>query len=1749
LLNANQLKQLAERYPGYEFKIKSGASPHTHPLLSIERMLSEENAYYRIHKLALPHEPDRTPDPSTEFIVDIGGSHLRHKSRKRHNIWCCNPDLDAKDYVRHAPIRGTPGHHCSHRAEVCQCVTPSAYLSVHSIYYLSMDDVCALVNRSTRGILVAVLHRFNAVRGKLCFQEATFEHNEQNVCMLVAGANTPYVHPNPEWIFTRDYHRCESPAWFSRTGMPIAMAWDTCCKFGDSYIVKFSKAEYRMDVPLHPKTMVRWEDALRETSHVLPIDVRGSMNKNPLFATVFEELHVDSSRVFSIFEHVLFYTSTRKKLAVPKGAVAEVQLQMMGKSRDPTTLKNARTHALQALSKYQLEADEMADLAPFVANLGFTRGLQAEYELNTSLVTKYGALMSAYNESLNLQHQPTSLRTMILRAVAVTAAGFIFYKAIRFSTTQAISLGHGVQAGTHSIFKGVIEQADKAAMMPERISFGLVALFGTASSYLQVCASSIKGQLPFLIAATPSTAEIAPVAKAVVGVIEPVLIPNSATMSVASALSNLFNWLWRSIGNFGPVRRVSQVLVDNLPSIEVVPFWIHPHELYRKFVATRTITRTNSYATEHAHNFIISHHPIRRPDICNAAQELVEPHPSAEIKLPLDMTCQEKHGTTQFGPGVAIRVPLMARSCVHNELVAVNNRGCINRTTPYAPIWDFVRWRLSILIPKIPNLVHDGLVLTDRHGYLKPIAFEKWVARFPTGRREELIRAFQKVRDGHKVMITNESFIKREHALKGFPSGNELYDPRLIQGRHPTYTATTGPFCYTFHKMLAALWNDEVLFGVVNFVDQPDQSLFPQYPGEVRLDPLGLDPRPFTKIVFTSGYTAEKLGALVEKAYTVVSQHTKLVVIMEGDASRFDARVGVEAVKCKLDVYTDFGVTGDTKKALSKHTITVGVTKNGIMYRVDATVKSGDNDTSCGNSMLNGGTHEGLMYLAEVEVYIMFVVGDDNLTMMRHEDWERVMNEAKTYWSLVGFKVVTKFMTCLYDAEYCSGRFYPTNHGFVYGPKIGRVMCKTFHAKLDHSNHNGMRWARTVALGMYRDVAFIPVLRVVFQRVLDLTQEYVPLPLKQEERIHATQLHSTCDETYQMLEHLYGLDKRDFDVLEEFISTHMTSIPCTINHEFLNRIVELDVPRDDVVLKSYLYPRGSVFEHIVTRVPKLFQGLYLMGIQAPIMMTLGAILQASYLLFMQVPISDVFHALIGPSLEEYAKATWRYATLAILLVETNARLMDLASMPEGTARNITTGVYIGATLMHILTHAMGRRLIPGGLKGAIIVHTAWNVLFTPSLVGTLDLTAQAVGRAFVYNFGWGWSLVKEAITGDNGYGAALGSAWNAIMHALNGNNPISSLYDMLQRRVIFNLDFQFSRNGDDHNPLYHCLCTCEYMGRKLLEQNTARTKMDSKVNAARLMLAKLKDQIQHPPMLDTRVNSAYQLHHVLPNTLPIPCAPPTLSEHPYGWRTIPPEDDREDEARTLPSSPISMIPDPRSRYTGLENNLIDLDFNDLPKVPREPSPPHPSVVEKLPPQKAEHYPMPRGEQHKGIVHEDRDRTIPKDVDVARILDSTKDFDQAAKLNVLDGTITELGTWDCVYVDADQIHPGSLQAYPIHTRRLLIIGTNAQVSKWNQSAVQRAFKASHALVVPIETKADSADKYILNRVRAEKKKRSLVLTGDLKLSYEAMNLGAIVTNSNVGVQFCVDLVVETCGKLFGALVLDALGHRDHVIRQL
>jgi hypothetical protein len=325
------------------------------------------------------------------------------------------------------------------------------------------------------------------------------------------------------------------------------------------------------------------------------------------------------------------------------------------------------------------------------------------------------------------------------------------------------------------------------------------------------------------------------------------------------------------------------------------------------------------------------------------------------------------------------------------------------------------------------EMYHAIRPMYEALGKVKEMSREEFLARdMPTQKRESLIRAYES--------LDNEPFSKKESRYKAFVKqellpakvlNESLFgDPRVIQAPTDRMKAVLGPFMVPASKRVS------YVFGVDS------------------------------NHTYASGLTPLNIGRWM----TVVMDTFGAPLFIEVDYVRWDAHLNPEALEIEHMMFASMGISGDARRALSCQRVTKGHSKHGLKYKVNATRKSGDPNTSVGNSLLNIAINASVFdTMFGVGNYKLIVLGDDMLCAVDPKQ-AYLWNET-TYVSFMlslGLEPEIKVHKDNYAASFCSSYFWPCETGilntrYVLAQKPGRALSKFGYALGDATKKDEQR--------------------------------------------------------------------------------------------------------------------------------------------------------------------------------------------------------------------------------------------------------------------------------------------------------------------------------------------------------------------------------------------------------------------------------------------------------------------------------------------------------------------------------------------------------------------------------------------------------------------------------------------------------------------------------------------------------------------
>lgn len=316
--------------------------------------------------------------------------------------------------------------------------------------------------------------------------------------------------------------------------------------------------------------------------------------------------------------------------------------------------------------------------------------------------------------------------------------------------------------------------------------------------------------------------------------------------------------------------------------------------------------------------------------------------------------------------------------------------------------------------------------------------FDVWLAKWPKSKRDAIL---------HSIMSEDplcpgrlQADVKRE-CLSNLPT-----KARLIQYYFNMRTqAEYGPQFYAMQKA----------FGDV-FVSRP----------------LG----PYADLTFASGMNST---AISEWARACVARGARCYY--ERDGKCWDATMNLRHAAARIAAYSilDPALAEFARQCVTARGVIRGA-DDCIKYEIEGTVKSGHNDTTSGNSFINGVIASHVFHAMCVRCSIL-VAGDD-LLVACYDDFD--INDAMSREAAFGIKPEARKFTSLFDTSFISGIFAYAGERIFFIPRPGKLLAKLFWTVNPPSVRNSRAYQRGVARGLLPSCGSIPIVRS-FLRAFD----------------------------------------------------------------------------------------------------------------------------------------------------------------------------------------------------------------------------------------------------------------------------------------------------------------------------------------------------------------------------------------------------------------------------------------------------------------------------------------------------------------------------------------------------------------------------------------------------------------------------------------------------------------------------------------
>jgi hypothetical protein len=352
---------------------------------------------------------------------------------------------------------------------------------------------------------------------------------------------------------------------------------------------------------------------------------------------------------------------------------------------------------------------------------------------------------------------------------------------------------------------------------------------------------------------------------------------------------------------------------------------------------------------------------------------------------------------------------------LHNALC--NRHGKLQ--PPFTGEFTQARARIESSLQEIRLLYEDLLVHYQEH----------WIEKWPKAKQEDIRRS---------VMLDPEMpervgmFVKREGG-QNMPTKARGIQPYMNLATQSRY----GPEFTALQKACTSVWDGRFIDGI--------------------------------SITFASGMNSKQLGEWMDEVYRRCAKP----IFYERDGKNWDACMQAGHQDLENMIYEvagpeffDFVNRGFDVKGMGK-------TRHGVLrYRLRGTRKSGHNNTSLGNSIVNAMIAYEAMWRMGLTGRII-VVGDDLLVACFSDfDADEFANIERQFGIIPEYRKFTSWS----DVSFISGIWLPGPNGFFFAPKPGRLLKRLFWTTKTVARKKVKDWRHSVVAGLSPTLAGVPVI-------------------------------------------------------------------------------------------------------------------------------------------------------------------------------------------------------------------------------------------------------------------------------------------------------------------------------------------------------------------------------------------------------------------------------------------------------------------------------------------------------------------------------------------------------------------------------------------------------------------------------------------------------------------------------------------------
>lgn len=302
------------------------------------------------------------------------------------------------------------------------------------------------------------------------------------------------------------------------------------------------------------------------------------------------------------------------------------------------------------------------------------------------------------------------------------------------------------------------------------------------------------------------------------------------------------------------------------------------------------------------------------------------------------------------------------------------------------------------------------------------------------------------------------------------------------------------------------------------------------------------------RVTFASGLNSNALSAWMSE---VISDYAN-PMFYERDGKNWDSTMQEAHLGVRLAAYS---CAGDEFRAFVKagFHVTGRAARGALKYRLRGTVKSGHNDTTLGNSLVNAF----IAYESMRELHLrgdILVAGDDLLVVIDGDyDFDKLVAAERRF----GIVPEARKFESPGDVSFISGVWLECDSGYLFAPKPGRLLARLFWTTQPPPPGKEQQYLNGIVAGLSPTCSEVPIVRAFLAAHYREGCEAMIRPdwkyrvcLERVGPIPKGLLAPFCRR--------YGLTLDDVEAVESFIFEHRGKIGL-LSHPVLDRVVAVDL--------------------------------------------------------------------------------------------------------------------------------------------------------------------------------------------------------------------------------------------------------------------------------------------------------------------------------------------------------------------------------------------------------------------------------------------------------------------------------------------------------------------------------------------------------------------------------------------------------------